>query len=107
MNTGQANGIVVTSLFVTGTLVVVKGSVTGQPPPLRFVFGLTITGVGLAALSQLGAPELAASLALLVVATSAVVYGGPAWDALSRATNASPSSTTRNPVTVQPPRLTV
>lgn len=103
MNTARANGIVVTSLMVTGSLAVIRESTAGNPPPIRLGVGLTITGIGLAAVAQLGAPDVAASLALLIAASSAVVYGGPAWERLAGATKA-PAGPAPNPTTAQRPR---
>lgn len=96
----SADGVIVTSLFVTGGLVVVREAKAGNAPPIRFVIGLTVTGVGLAVLSQAGAPNVARGLALLVMATSAVVYGGPAWNAIGESVKPAPV----RPTTTQTPR---
>lgn len=93
MNTAQANSVIVTSLAVTGALVVVRDARDGQAPPIRFLMGMTIAGVGMAVLAQ-GAPEIAGALAALVGVTAALVYGAPAWDALS--SSVTPPQSTRS-----------
>lgn len=78
MSTDRAQGLVITAFGVSGSLVLVQAFHDDKVPPARFVLGTTVAAVGLAALAQL-VPDLAGALAVLILVTSAVVYGGPAW----------------------------
>lgn len=84
MNTDRANGLVLTGVTVSAALVLVKHAANGELPEARWYVGVAVAGLGLAVLAQT-APTLAGGLAVLMVLTSALVYGGPAWDALSAA----------------------
>lgn len=87
MTTDRANGLVLTSLALSGALVVIREATDGDSdrvPPVRFMVGWVIAGAGLAALAQM-APQLAGGLAVLMLVTASLVYGGPAWKAISKA----------------------
>lgn len=89
MSTDTANAHIVTAIGVSGALVLVKAGAADELPPIRTWIGLTFAGVGLAVAAQTS-PELAGGLALLMLTTSVFVYGKPAWDAISAATNGAP-----------------
>lgn len=80
--TDRANGLIVTSLAVSSALVLIRDAQTSTLPAGRFIVGTAVAGVGLAVTAQF-APELAGGLAVLLLASSALVYGGPAWSALA------------------------
>lgn len=85
MTTDRASGLVLTSLTVTAALAFVKDAATKSKPEMRWVIGTLMAGAGLAVLAQI-TPDLAAGLALLMLLSAAIVYGKPAWDAISAAT---------------------
>lgn len=89
MSTDKANAHIVTAIGVSGALVLVKAGAADELPPVRTWVGLTFAGVGLAVLAQ-SQPNLAGGMALLMLTTSVFVYGKPAWDAISDATNSGP-----------------
>ncbi|MFI5534711.1 hypothetical protein ACIA8O_39875 [Kitasatospora sp. NPDC051853] len=82
--TDRANALIVTSLGVSAALVTVKAAVQGDAPEARIWLGYTFAGLGLAVLATT-TPQLAGPLAGLVLLSSAVVYGGPAWHAINGA----------------------
>lgn len=78
MTSDRAQGLIVTAFGVSASLVLVKAFAADDVPPARFVIGTTVAAVMLAALAQV-LPDLAGGLAVLILVTSVVVYGGPAW----------------------------
>lgn len=85
MNTSSAQGVVVTSLLVTGTVATGSAIASHELPGIRLVIGLSVAGFGLAIGAQ-AAPELAAGLAALMATTAVFVYGGPLISALAHQT---------------------
>lgn len=86
MNTAEADQLIVTSLAVTGTLAVLKKVTNGQPPDVvRVLIGVFAAGTMLTLAAQ-GAPQLAGSLAVLILIASVIYAGGDVFGALSRAT---------------------
>lgn len=85
MSTDKANAHIVTALGVSGALVLIKAGAKNDLPPVRTWIGLTFAGLGLSVMAQ-SWPDLAGGMAMLIVITSVFVYGGPAWDAISKAT---------------------
>ena len=94
MTTDHANALIVTSLGVAGALIIVKDATTSTAPAARYWVGLTFAGLGLAVLAE-EAPQLAGSLAVLVMVSSAFVYGGPAWAAITKATTPPKGGTSK------------
>lgn len=94
MTTERANALIVTALTVSSGLVVVREAADGDgAPPARFVIGVCLAGVALGVTAQL-APQLAGGLALLMLTTSVLVYGGPAFDVIGSSFGAAPGATT-------------
>ena len=91
MTPGKAQTLIVTSLAVSGGLVVVKDAKAGQLPGARLAIGLTFTGVSLGVLAQFS-PDLAGGVALLLLTTSVFVYGGPAFLAISGSLATTPTN---------------
>jgi hypothetical protein len=87
MTIDAANAHIVTAIGVSGALVLVKAGASADLPPVRTWIGLTFAGIGMAVLAE-SSPNLAGSLALLMLTTSVFVYGKPAWDAIATATGA-------------------
>lgn len=85
MTQDRANGLVLTGLVVSGGLVLIGGAVADKKPAPRFFVGWFVAGIGLAAVAQIS-PDIAGGVAVLMVITSALVYGLPAWQAISSAT---------------------
>jgi hypothetical protein len=83
MTPDKAQSAVVTAMAVTAGLRVAASAIDHQAPPARTLIGLGFSTLVLAA-GAMWAPELAASMAVLVLATSAFVYGGPVWAQLSK-----------------------
>jgi hypothetical protein len=81
--TDRANGFIVTSLGVSAALVVVKAAAAKTSPEPRVWVGFTFAGVALSVLATT-TPQLAGPLAGLVLLSAAVVYGGPAYQAISK-----------------------
>jgi hypothetical protein len=86
MTTEHAQGLVVTAFTVSAGLVLIKDAHDNKMPPARFVIGTFASAVMLAAAAQF-VPDLAGGMALLVLTTAALVYGGPAWQVLTSATS--------------------
>lgn len=87
---------------LTASTVVAAGATlaSGNVPSLRQVIGVGFVGIGLATASMI-APDLAGSMAVLILTSTVFLYGGPLFDAVSNVTGASttgaPStSTTQN-----------
>lgn len=99
MSTDKANAHIVTALGVSGALVLIKAGAENDLPPVRTWIGMTFAGISLAVLAQ-SWPDLAGPLALLVITTSVFVYGKPAWDAISKATDKHPTQHSREGGTV-------
>lgn len=83
MTPDKAQSSVVTAMAVTAGLRVASSAIEHHAPTARTMIGLGFSTLVLAALAM-WAPALAASLALLVLATSAFVYGGPVWAQLTK-----------------------
>jgi len=83
MTTDRANGLVLTSLTVSGALVLIRDATTGAIPKPRFFLGWTLAGIGLAVLAQIQ-PDLAGGVAVLMIVSAALVYGAPAWQVISK-----------------------
>jgi hypothetical protein len=93
MDTDKANALVVTAVGVSAALVLIRDVHDNKMPPARFVIGSTVAAVGLATLAQFAAP-LAGGIAALMLTTSVLVYGGPAWTILAARTAPPKSGTT-------------
>lgn len=91
--------MIVTSLAISGTLVIVRDAADNRPPALRLFVGMTVLGVGLATMAGPW-PQMAGGLAALVALSTAFVYGAPAFKALGIATTAEnrPGSGTQYPI---------
>jgi hypothetical protein len=85
MTADVANAHIVTAIGVSGALVLVKAGAADEMPPVRTWIGLTFAGVGMAVMAETS-PNIAGGLALLMLTTSVFVYGKPAWDAITNAT---------------------
>lgn len=84
MTVDRANGLVITGVAVSSAIVLVQHAAKGDMPEPRWYVGVAVAGLGLAVLAQ-SAPTIAGGIAVLMTLTSALVYGGPAWEALSAA----------------------
>lgn len=85
MNAPDAKRLVVVSTVATGTLTVIALYRRGTTPTARVGVGVIGAGVILATIAEV-APNLAAAFAVLMLATSAFVAGGDAWEGLQTAT---------------------
>lgn len=86
MNTSEADQLIVTSLAVTGTLAVLKKVTNGQPPDVvRVLIGVFVAGTMLTLAAQ-GAPQLAGSIAVLVLIAALIYAGSDVFGALAKAT---------------------
>ena len=106
MNQQQAQTTIVTSLALSGVLVVVKdlrGHTSTGPtdpaepshlPPLRLAVGLCFAGVGLAVTAQF-APELAGGLAILIGLASLLTAGPDALAGIKTASAPPPKGPTK------------
>lgn len=83
MTPDKAQATVVTAMAMTAGLRVASSAVDHQTPTARTLIGLGFSTLVLAAMAM-WAPALAASLSLLVLSTSAFVYGGPVWAQLTK-----------------------
>ncbi|MFJ8188086.1 hypothetical protein [Streptomyces sp. NPDC096105] len=81
MTQDQANTWIVTSLAVSGALVLVRDASDNKVPPVRLAIGLTVAGVLLGTLAQ-ASPSLGGGFAIVLLLSSSVVYGGKAWRTL-------------------------
>lgn len=88
----KANTWIVTSLFISGTMVTISEMKDGNPPGLRLAIGLTTAGVMLGVLAQ-AAPRMAIGLSGLVLVSSVLVAGKPVLDTLTRVLGGSPGQT--------------
>lgn len=91
VDTGSAQTLVVTTMAVSGALLVVRAAQKSEPPPIRAGVGMLFAGVGLTTLAQF-APRVAAPMALLWLTSSVFVYGEPALRSIKTAT-AAPKTT--------------
>lgn len=87
VDTASAQTLVVTTMAVSGALLVVRAAQKSEPPPIRAGVGTLFAGVGLTTLAQF-APKLAAPMALLWLTSSVFVYGEPALRSITTATAA-------------------
>lgn len=83
MTPDKAQSGVVTAMAVTAGIRVAASAINHQAPSARTLIGLGFSTLVLAAMAMY-APALAASFALLIVMTSALVYGGPVWAQLNK-----------------------
>ena len=72
----NADGIIVTSLLLTGGIAVARGAEAGHIDPVRIAIGLTGAGIGLSVLAMASPPLGAAFAGLLVM--GALLKAGPA-----------------------------
>jgi hypothetical protein len=93
MNSSQAQSTVLTSLVVSGLLVVSSDAIKGQVPPARLIVGYTVAGVALASMAS-WAPSMAGGLSLLVLVSAAFTFGPDSWRLIANTLNhgAAPSS---------------
>ena len=103
MNEPRADQLVVGCLAATAAIGAGNAIVAGHAPPARQVVGITFAAVGLS-VGAMFAPGIAGGLAVLVLTTTALVYGGPVWDAITSATTTSPTSSTASPGSPSTPR---
>lgn len=92
----RADQLVVGCLAATAAIGVGNAVVSGTPPAPRQLVGLTFVAVGLG-VGAMFAPGLAGGVAVLVLTTTALVYGRPLWDAISTVTAAPTATTTTTP----------
>jgi len=81
MSQEAANTWIVTSLAVSGALVLVRDASAKKVPPVRLAIGLTVAGVLLGVMAQ-ASPQLAGGFAIVLLLSSSLVYGGKAWKTL-------------------------
>ena len=94
MNQDRSQQLVVGCLAGVAVIGAGNAVVAGSPPSPRQLVGLTFVAVGLG-VGTMFAPGLAGGAAVLMLTTTALVYGGPLWDAVSTATSStSPTSST-------------
>jgi hypothetical protein len=73
-------------MAATGAIAAGNAVVAGHPPTPRQVVGLTFAALGLGTVAMF-APGLAGGLSVLMLTTTALLYAGPLWDAVSTVTN--------------------
>jgi len=83
MTPTRAQTLVVTTMAISGGLLVVRAAAEDKKPTTRQVVGIAVAGVGLSAMATVASPDLAGGLALLWLTSSVFIYGGPAVRALS------------------------
>ena len=93
MNEPRADQLVVGCLAGVAVIGAGNAIVAGHAPSARQVVGLTFAAVGLS-VGAMFAPGLAGATAVLMLTTTALVYGGPLWDAVTTATSPAPSTGT-------------
>lgn len=84
MNEQRAQQLVVGSVAATAMVSGANYLVRDETPGMRWIIGVTGSAIGLAIVAMF-APQLAAGLAVLLLATTVFVYGGPVWEAVSKA----------------------
>src|SRR5689334_2685967 len=87
MDTARSQELIVGCLAASAAVAAGSGLADDDDttPGFRLVLGVTVTGIGLAAVSMFN-PDLAGAFATLVLTTTVFVYGGPAMEAISRLT---------------------
>jgi hypothetical protein len=84
--TAEADQLIVTSLAVTGTLAVLKKVTAGEPPDVvRVLIGVFVAGTMLTLAAQ-GAPQLASSIAVLVLIAALIYAGADVFGAIAKTT---------------------
>lgn len=92
MSTGPGD-LVVPAMLGTATLVTVNALADGHLPEARAVLGVTVASVMLSALAG-PLPQVAGPLAMLVLTSTTVAIGGPAFSKIASGLNGSPSAST-------------
>lgn len=78
--------LIIGSMALVGVMTVVGRTQSTTPAPaLRTAIGLFAATLVLTAGGEV-APQLAAGIAVLAATTAVFVYGGPAWNAVAKAT---------------------
>ena len=103
MNEPRADQLVVGCLAATAAIGAGNAIVAGHAPAAKQIVGLTFAAVGLA-VGAMFAPGLAGGTAVLILTTTALLYGGPLWDAVSSVTNTNTASSAAPSSTSTPPR---
>src|SRR5689334_13015084 len=96
MNEDRAQSLVVGALAAAAAIGAGNAVAQGEKPPLSQLVGFGFAGLGLAVGSMV-APDLAAGLALLMLTTTVFLYGGPLYEAVTQATNDTPTTTRKAP----------
>ena len=92
----HADQLVVGCLAGAAAIGAAEAVLTGHPPAPRQLVGLTFVAVGLS-LGAMFAPGLAGGLAVLVLTSTALVYGQPLWDSLAAVTSSTPTTNKGHP----------
>lgn len=103
MTEDKAQQLVVGCLAGVAVIGAGNAIVGGNPPATRQLVGLTFVAVGLG-VGSMFAPGLAGGAAVLMLTTTALVYGGPLWDAVTSATSSTSSTTSTTPTKPHTPR---
>lgn len=90
MNEQRGQQLIVGCLAGAAAVAAVSAMADGEAPGMRLAIGAFGTGIGLATVNMF-APNLAGSMAVLILTTTVFVYGEPALKAVSRLT--SPAGT--------------
>lgn len=72
---------IVTSLAVSGALVLVRDAADKKVPPVRFAIGLTTAGALLGVMAQ-ASPKMATAFSIVLLLSTSLIYGGRAWQVL-------------------------
>lgn len=88
MTPQDSQSLVIGSLSVAGAIVAANSIAQGEAPDFGQVVGFTFVALGLGTAAMF-APDLAGSMAVLVLTSAVFIYGEPALDAIASTTKAS------------------
>lgn len=84
MDKAEAKRLVIVGTAGTAALTMVGSFRDGKLPPSSVGAGAAVAGIGLAVVAEFW-PAGAGGLALVMLTTSALVFGGPAWAGITTA----------------------
>lgn len=105
MNQQRSQQLIVGCLAASAAVAAGSSLAEGQAPGMRMVVGVAFTGVGLATVSMLGAPDLAGALSVLILTSTVFLYGRPLFDLITDTTDPEPARTTRRPTRPHTPKV--
>lgn len=101
MNEDRAQSLVIGCLAASAVIAAGNAIAEGHAPEARQLVGFSFVAVGLATASMF-APGLAGGMAVLVLTSTAMIYGSPLYEAVTSTTSATAPSSSHRP----PPRST-